>query len=168
MNETTTFSDFIERNGAILLVWAKTVGYFVGMILFDKLSIPQDQFTSLGVLMIIDVITGYFKIKKEDPRNFRSRDLGDGIVGKMLVALLVISLAIAAQNGIHIDPKHFLEWSLGGLIVAEIYSIVQNVYIYKTGKMVEEYDAMSFLLKALREFLLRLLKFIVKKLNSLL
>ena len=161
-------TNFLTEYSATLLVWWKTAGYFLWMILFDKLSIPQDQFTALGFLMIVDVITGYFKIKKADPRNFRSRDLGDGIIGKMLVALLVVSLATAAQNWIHIDPKHFLEWSLAGLIVAEIYSIVQNVYIYKTGKMIEEYDAMTYVLKALREFLLRLLKLAVKKLNSLL
>lgn len=139
-----------------VLIWAKTFGYFFAVLLFDKLGIPAQQLVALGCLMGIDVFTGFLKTKKVCPLQFTSQRLTDGVVKKMLILIVVLAFAILAHYGVHIVIDDFLKWVFGILMVAETYSIVQNVYVHRTGVMVKEYDAVRLLLKALGDFLLNI------------
>lgn len=155
-----------------LLTWLQTAGYCVAAILFDRLGIPQGQMSIFGALMIIDILTGYLKVRKVDKNQFTSQKLTDGIIKKMLVMLTIITFAFMCQgvrfNGFAIDPKHFLEIALSAMIVAETYSIIQNVYIHRTGHIVKEHDAFTIVYKAFSNMLLVLLKKIIKILNTVL
>lgn len=51
-------------------------------------------------------------------------------------------------------PEHVLEWGLSILIMAEGYSIIQNIYAFRTGKILPEYDVISTLLKKLGDFII--------------
>lgn len=53
----TNHSDFTST----IVEWIKTFGYFFAVFTFDYLGIPDKQLTILGVLMVIDVITGVGK-----------------------------------------------------------------------------------------------------------
>jgi hypothetical protein len=46
---------------SVIVEWIKTFGYALSIFSFDYLAIPDKQLTILGVLMIIDVITGISK-----------------------------------------------------------------------------------------------------------
>ena len=148
-----------------LTLWAQTAGYFIAALLFDYLKIPSEQITIFGALMVIDVFTGYLKCRKLDRSAFSSQKLSDGVIKKILVLTSIVALAFMAQ-GIHIQIEKFLEWSISILIVAETYSIIQNVYIHRTGKHVTEHDAITLVYKAFCALLLKLLKTLIKKLGS--
>jgi hypothetical protein len=53
-------------------------------------------------------------------------------------------------KGVDIDVKWFVSLSMSILIVAESYSILGNVHTIKTGEAVAEIDAVSAIIKALR------------------
>jgi len=52
-------------------------------------------------------------------------------------------------NFFKIDPKYYIQTVMGILIMAEFYSIIQNVYAVRTGIILPEYDAISIALKRL-------------------
>lgn len=130
--------------------WVKTLGYFVSVFTFDYLNIPQEQLTILGVLMVLDTITGIAKVYKVDPRSITSHALAVGILKKFLTVILIYTLALVGK-GVNIPPEHFVEWGLSILIMSEWYSALQNIYAVRTGVVLPEYDVISIILKKLGE-----------------
>lgn len=65
---------------------------------------------------------------------------------KFMVIIVIYAIALMAV-GVHMPIEEFMSWSLGILITAETYSIVQNAYAFRTGKILPEYDALSIVLK---------------------
>lgn len=62
------------------------------------------------------------------------------------------TIAMVAK-GVGIPASHFMEWGLSILIMAEGYSVIQNVYAFRTGKVLPEYDVISIILKSMSKFL---------------
>jgi len=145
MDEHNDFSSAIVE-------WIKTFGYAVSIFSFDYLGIPDKQLTILGVLMVIDVITGIAKAYRVDPRSITSHALWIGVLKKFLTVILVYTLALVGK-GVNIPPAHFMEWGLSILIMAEWYSAIQNIYAVRTGKVLPEYDVISIILKKLSDYL---------------
>lgn len=52
-------------------------------------------------------------------------------------------------NFLKIDPEYYVQTVLSVLIMAEFYSIIQNVYAVRTGILLPEYDVISIALKRL-------------------
>ncbi len=52
-------------------------------------------------------------------------------------------------NFLKIDPEYYVQTVLSVLIMAEFYSIIQNVYAVRTGVILPEYDVISIALKRL-------------------
>ena len=52
-------------------------------------------------------------------------------------------------NFFKIDPEYYIQTVLSVLIMAEFYSIIQNVYAVRTGVILPEYDVISIALKRL-------------------
>ncbi len=52
-------------------------------------------------------------------------------------------------NFLKIDPDYYVQTVLSVLIMAEFYSIIQNVYAVRTGIILPEYDVISIALKRL-------------------
>jgi phage-related holin len=132
--------------------WAKTFGYMVSVFTFDYLNIPQEQLTILGVLMLLDTMTGVAKAYKTNPKTITSHALAVGVLKKFLTVILVYTLALVGK-WVNIPPAHFMEWGLSILIMAEWYSAIQNIYAVRTGKVLPEYDVISIILKKLSDFL---------------
>ena len=52
-------------------------------------------------------------------------------------------------NFLKIEPDYYVQTVLSVLIMAEFYSIIQNVYAVRTGVILPEYDVISIALKRL-------------------
>jgi len=52
-------------------------------------------------------------------------------------------------NFFKIDPEYYIQTVMSILIMAEFYSIIQNVYAVRTGVILPEYDVISIALKRL-------------------
>jgi hypothetical protein len=52
-------------------------------------------------------------------------------------------------NFFKIEPDYYVQTVLSVLIMAEFYSIIQNVYAVRTGIILPEYDVISIALKRL-------------------
>jgi toxin secretion/phage lysis holin len=126
----------------------KFLGYFVGMLLFAYLDIPQEQLAILGGLMIIDFVSGVAKQWRVDPTKITSKRAWLGVITKSasLSAVLTIALII---KGLQLDTSFYLSAMIGLLIMAEGYSILQNIYAVRTGKILPEYDVVSVILKSI-------------------
>lgn len=67
-----------------------------------------------------------------------------------LLAICSIALAMTALD---FDGSGFMLVAIAGFIMAEVYSIIQNVYIINTGKFLPEFNATGMLLRAISGFL---------------
>ena len=138
---------------------AKTFGlnalYLPLVPFFAWLSVPAEEIAILAILLIIDYFTGVLKvfILKGDLRSYRAIA---GMLSKGSILLLVFALAFMAK-GIGLDFKLYLALFISALIISETYSIFGNVYSCWTKEDVEEFDAVSMVLKKVRSMIERLL-----------
>lgn len=119
--------------------------------LLQFLDIDAKKLSILVMLMCIDMVTGTFKaysIKE----NITSRRWIAGFLSKLLVLLVPFTIALMAK-GVEFDIKWFIGFSISLMIVSESYSILGNIYTFRTGEEVAEIDALSYLIKKIREVL---------------
>lgn len=115
------------------------------------LEIDAQKLTILVMLMCIDMLTGTFKAYRIK-ENITSRRWIAGFLSKLVVLLVPFTIALMAK-GVDFDIKWFIGFSLSIMVIAEAYSILGNIYTYKTGEAVAEIDAVSAIIKVLRNFL---------------
>ena len=124
---------------------------------FIGLGISSEAFLALAVLMIIDTFTGVVRVGVvRGWRHVRSVRLSTGIVAKMTLLLVPISLALAGL-GIGADITSIVNATTSVLILAEVYSVVSNIYCIRTGKEIKEFDAVAAVLESLRKSLERII-----------
>jgi len=131
---------------------AKLAGYFGAFALFEYLRIPQEQITILGILMIIDFATGVGKQFRIDRRKITSHAAWIGGIKKIATLIAVFSIALIFK-GIGLNGDTVIAGTLAIFIMAEGYSIIQNVYAIRTGKVLPEFDAISLVLKSLGDYM---------------
>ncbi|WP_442765490.1 phage holin family protein [Sulfurospirillum cavolei] len=119
--------------------------------LLQFLEIDAQKLTILVVLMCIDMITGTFKAYRTK-ENITSRRWIAGFLSKLVVLLVPFTIALMAK-GVDFEVKWFIGFSLSIMVIAEAYSILGNIYTFKTGEWVAEIDAVSAVIKVLRNFL---------------
>lgn len=123
----------------MILTTLKNVGYVVAAIL----GITYDMLLAFSLLIIIDVVTGVAaSIVVRGRASFRSSTMARGAIIKCLYVLILL---VIAELGIalDIDMKTFVKSVLGILAVSEAYSILANMYMIKTKRIVEEVDALT-------------------------
>jgi hypothetical protein len=54
-----------------------------------------------------------------------------------------------AIRGTWFDPTTFIALVIPWFIAAELYSVIQNIYIFSTGEKVTEFNATKFIFQAL-------------------
>lgn len=140
---------------------AKTWIYAV----FTYLNLDFDVVQILGYLMIIDTFLGSVKAISIDKIDFRFRVLLVGFVSKGGILLLPFTLALVAK-GLSYDFNWFLVTVLDILIVSEAISIIGNTIAIKTKKPIKNFDAVTVLLKAIRNSLISLFNRFIKKLEN--
>lgn len=119
--------------------------------LVQFLEIDSKKLSILVVLMCIDMLTGTFKAYRTK-ENITSRRWIAGFLSKLVVLLVPFTIALMAK-GVDFDVKWFIGFSLSIMVIAEAYSILGNIYTFKTGEAVAEIDAVSAIIKVLRNFL---------------
>ena len=119
--------------------------------LVQFLEIDAKKLSILVVLLCIDMLTGTFKAYRTK-ENITSRRWIAGFLSKLVVLLVPFTIALMAK-GVDFDVKWFIGFSLSIMVIAEAYSILGNIYTFKTGEAVEEIDAVSAIIKVLRNFL---------------
>lgn len=119
--------------------------------LVQFLEIDTKKLSILVVLMCIDMLTGTFKAYRTK-ENITSRRWIVGFLSKLVVLLVPFTIALMAK-GVDFDVKWFIGFSLSIMVITEAYSILGNIYTFKTGEAVAEIDAVSAIIKVLRNFL---------------
>ena len=119
--------------------------------LVQFLEIDTKKLSILVVLMCIDMLTGTLKAYRTK-ENITSRRWIAGFLSKLIVLLVPFTIALMAK-GVDFDVKWFIGFSLSIMVIAEAYSILGNIYTFKTGEAVAEIDAVSAIIKVLRNFI---------------
>ena len=130
----------------------KTFWYIAVTSILIYLNIPQESLWVLGSLMIIDTVTGIAKQYKVESVGITSKRMTTWVVTKFVTLLCLLSGWLVI-NFFKMDPEYYIQTVLSVLIMAEFYSIIQNVYAVRTGIMLPEYDAISIALKKITGFI---------------
>lgn len=107
----------------------------------------------LTALIVLDTITGIFKSHRiNGGRSIKSKILAVGITSKFLLLLIPVTLALAMKS-IGTEADSLVTMSFAVLSLSEAYSVIGNIYAYRTGEEVPEYDALHIILKKIRNIL---------------
>lgn len=117
--------------------------------LFAYLWLSQESFYLLTTLMFVDTFTGVVKslVFKET----KSRTFTIGVLSKMLLLLIPLSIAIAGKIS-NMTTSWFVTGMFTLLAIAELWSILANIYQIRTKKKIEEYDAVTTVIKFALDF----------------
>ncbi len=130
----------------------KTFWYVAVTSILVYLNIPQESLWVLGSLMIIDTLTGIAKQYKVESIGITSKRMTTWVVTKFVTLMFLFSGWLVI-NFFKIEPDYYIQTVLSVLIMAEFYSIIQNVYAVRTGVILPEYDVISIALKKLTGFI---------------
>lgn len=130
----------------------KTFWYVAVTSILVYFNIPQEAFYILASLMFIDTITGIAKQYRVESIWLTSKRMSIGIMAKFVTLMFLFSGWLVI-NFFKIEPDYYIQTVLSVLIMAEFYSIIQNVYAVRTGIILPEYDAISIALKKLTGFI---------------
>lgn len=138
----------------LTLIYPPCIGFL------QYININDEAFTILGIMLIIDFIVGTAKsyIIKEA---ITYRRAVAGIISKTIILIipLVLALVFVAIADIHkFNADDYLMYVVSALVVAEALSIVENFYIMRTKNNPSEIDFVSFVIRAIRTFLEKLLQ----------
>ena len=128
------------------IAWLKISWYIWAIAFFEYLNIIDTQFYILSVLLVIDFITWVWKQFVIDRKEIRSLKAWVWIIKKVTILLVFLSVWLMFK-WLDIDSSAYLRAIWGILIMAETYSIIQNTYTIRTGKLLPEFDVISLLLK---------------------
>jgi len=76
-NHFQTLINWVEGFSIGIIIWLRTFGYFIGVLFFDKLGIPEDQLKAYIFLMVFDIFTGFLKVRKIDKLSYTSEKMVD-------------------------------------------------------------------------------------------
>lgn len=124
--------------------------------IFIYLEIDQEIVKVLFYLMVIDTFLGIIKTFVLN-NIFTFNKLALGFVSKLAVLLIPTALALMSK-GLNYNFKWFVTLVMNLLIVSDGISIISNIIAIKTKKEVENFDAMTLLLKSIRNGLIQFFK----------
>lgn len=121
----------------------------------EWLKIPKESFSILAILLLFDYLTGILKVVRlgETLKSYRAIS---GVLTKGLILVLVFALALMGK-GLCLDFELYLSSFLSVLIISETYSIFGNAYSAINKENIAEYDAVSMIIKRMRNTLERIL-----------
>jgi hypothetical protein len=124
--------------------------------IFIYLEMDIEIVKMLFYLMVMDTFLGIVKtVVLNNPFSFKILALG--FVSKLAVLLIPTALALMSK-GLNYNFKWFVTIVMDLLIVSDGISIISNIIAIKTKKEVENFDAMTLTLKAIRNGLIQLFK----------
>ncbi|WP_343697100.1 phage holin family protein [Flavobacterium sp.] len=124
--------------------------------IFIYLEMDTEIVKVLFFLMMIDTFLGVTKTIVLN-NSFSFKKLAVGFVSKLAVLLIPTALALMSI-GLNYNFKWFVTVVMDLLIVSDGISIISNIIAIKTKKEVENFDAMTLILKSIRNRLIQLFK----------
>ncbi len=135
----------------------KNIGYMVAFAcgwVCDYTGLSEEAIYILTALMIVDTAFGFVKAMKLGKTS--STKLTVGVVSKFILLLIPISISLAGiVTGINLKPM--ATGTINIMAMAELYSIIANAYSIRTGKVIQEHDAIALMLKKVKKTLEKLL-----------
>lgn len=136
------------KNSTYVLVFAVTMEY---------LGFNPHSMGILIALMTVDVITGIVRAcVQEGCHTVRSSIGVRGVLAKILLLTALFSVGIAGK-GVGFEMNSIVQGAVNILIIAELYSILGNIHSARTGKKKNEFDAVAFILKQIKNLLTKYL-----------
>ena len=118
----------------------------------------------LFFLMLLDTFLGIIKaIVLTNTFSFKLLVLG--FVSKLAILLIPVALALMSK-GLNYDFKWFVTVIIDLLIVSDGISIFSNVIAIKTKNEVENFDALTIVLKSSRNMLINFFNNLLKSINN--
>ena len=127
---------------------------------FNYLGLPHEQMKILTVLMIFDFITGVMKQYTIDRSKIESGRAWLGLMKKLTTFIFIFTIAFVLRS-VDMLEQLYIKTILSAVIVAEAYSIIQNIYCFRTGKPVKEIDAVTLVLQKIGSTFEKVLKKLV-------
>ncbi|OCB72107.1 hypothetical protein B0A79_12820 [Flavobacterium piscis] len=124
--------------------------------IFIYLEIDTGIVKVLFYLMVMDTFLGIIKTIVLNNK-FSFKKLAVGFVSKLAVLVIPTALALMSK-GLDYDFNWCVTIVMDLLIVSDGISIISNIIAIKTKKEVENFDAMTLILKSIRNRLIQLLK----------
>lgn len=117
------------------------------------LGLSSETYAILAVFMFADFILGVLRtVLLHGPRSFKSYKLVSGLISKLLV-LATPLLVVWAGEGAGIPLLFIAQWSVGVLVLAQAYSILGHINAIRTNTDTTEWDAVAWIMGALRNIL---------------
>lgn len=136
--------------------------YIAIVFIFEYLDIKGAQVSILSILMIIDTISWVAKQYRLNKNKITSHNAWKWIQKKVLTIMFLFSFALMFK-WIEVDWTTYIKTILSLLIVSEFYSICQNVYSFRTWEKVNEYDAVSLIIKFIWQSLIKVIEWKIWK-----
>ena len=119
----------------------------------------QQAFVILAVLIFIDYILWIIRAKNTSEK-ITSKKMRIWLLWKLLLLLVPLSIWLCLK-GAGIESMWLVTISASTLLLSELFSIIQHIYILSTWDIVEEYDAISFVFKKLLKVIKNMLEKVV-------
>ena len=132
--------------------------------MFIYLEMEVEIVKILFFLMVIDTVLGVIKTIVLN-KTFSFKTLALGFVSKLAVLLIPMALALMSK-GLNYDFKWFVTLVMDLLIVSDGISIFSNAIAIKSKKEVENFDAITQILRATRMALIALFKKFLSNLDT--
>ena len=147
------------------IIVTKIVAYiWIADIIFKYTAISNEKLVILSWLLLFDVITWILKQWKIDKTKISSYVAKIWILSKMVTLIALLSVAFMLK-WLWISPDSYIKTVFSICITYETFSILQNVYAYRTWIVLPEYDVISTLIKKLTEIIKQLIDKYLWKLN---
>lgn len=121
------------------------------------LGLSQESYVILAVFMCIDTVLGIARVYVVHGGQYiRSYKMTAGIISKLCILLVPLLIAYMGK-GMGLNMLWLAQWSLGALLLAQFYSIIANIYSIRVSRDIEEFDAMSWVLRRIQKIIEKLL-----------
>ena len=151
----------METYATQISIWSalKNSSYIVAFMASSQyLGLVPESIAILAGLIILDIVTGIFKSGiLYGWQTIRSSRLASGTLAKMLLLLVPTSLALAGK-GVSLDMSAVAQSAITVLILSQAYSVIGNVHAVQTGTDKNEFDAVAFILRSVRDLLERFME----------
>ena len=151
----------METYATQISAWAaiKNSSYVAAFIISAQyLNLAPESIGMLTILIVVDIVTGIVKSGVlHGWRTIRSSRLAAGTLSKMLLLLIPVTLAVAGK-GVSIDMTSLAQGSITVLILSQLYSVIGNIHAVQTKSEKNEFDAVAFILRSIRDLLERFME----------
>ena len=153
----------MPETSAVTTILAIKAAMFTSILTFlTYVGIPHEPFFILWALMLVDMVTWVSKQYRLNRQEITSHRAWLGLIKKVYVLVWLLSVWLAIKWYWY-TAEWFLKWVLTWFLTAELYSVIQNIYIFSTWVKVTEFNATSFVFRTILSVIKKTLELWAKK-----